>query len=205
MASSTDLITKFASRGPIYWRLSKMFPLKPDYRHGLLKRLPKHARCAEIGVWKGDFSQRIMDYTDPERLYLVDPWSFQADKPNRRYGGKHAKSQGDMDNIFLNVCRKFEDFSSVIIARETSHDFFENLKDDLDWVYIDGDHGYVSVQNDLIGAFKVLSKDGLVCGDDYFWRDTDGKLSVKMAVDEYVCANKCRLEVIGSQYLIHRF
>ncbi|HIF08442.1 MAG TPA: hypothetical protein EYQ81_00345 [Sneathiellales bacterium] len=59
----------------------------------LLDRLAKNAVCAEIGVWKGDFSAQILKITAPKQLHLVDPWKFQSQFPRRLYGGAGAANQ----------------------------------------------------------------------------------------------------------------
>jgi len=198
------LITGVASRGPMFWKMSKVLPFKPNYRHELLRRIPKKTKGAEIGVWKGQFSENIIENVDPEYLYLVDPWVFQPSTPNRRYGGKFAKKQQDMDNIFHEVCKKFSHYNSVRICRKTSHEFFDELSDKLDWVYIDGDHRRDAVWFDLNQSWSHTVRDGLITGDDYFWRDDEGSLAVKSAVDEFISFKNCRMEVIGGQYLIYK-
>ena len=70
-------------------------------RQELLHLMPKGGVCAELGVWKGDFSQRILDVTSPRELHLVDPWQFQPEFPHRWYGGSAASGQIDMDAICL--------------------------------------------------------------------------------------------------------
>ncbi|MGH7859695.1 MAG: hypothetical protein ACREQY_20400, partial [Candidatus Binatia bacterium] len=84
--------------------LERVFRIGPkDRRAFLLRMLPRDAVCAEIGVWKGELSRRILDKTSPRRLHLIDPWLFQPEFPTRIYGGGAAKSQGDMDEIYRAV------------------------------------------------------------------------------------------------------
>ena len=56
----------------------------------LLRRMPENGVCVEIGVWKGDFSDRILRLTRPRELYLIDPWAFQPQFPKRMYSGNLA-------------------------------------------------------------------------------------------------------------------
>ena len=95
-------------------------PLQAD-RKALLEIVPRQARCAEIGVWKGEFSRHVVDLTDPTEYYLIDPWAFQPDFPNRMFGGKVAKSQSDMDQIHDAVCQEF-DSEHIKIVRATSEE-----------------------------------------------------------------------------------
>ena len=59
-------------------------------REQLLEAMPRHAICAEIGVWEGDFSQRILDRTQPAKLHLIDPWRYEQDVAYKDslYGGQ---------------------------------------------------------------------------------------------------------------------
>ena len=44
----------------------------------LLKRLPKNAIVAEIGVGDGELSEKISSIVRPKVLYLIDTWSSDA-------------------------------------------------------------------------------------------------------------------------------
>ena len=66
--------------------------LDRERRYRLLKRLPRRAICAEVGVWKGDFSVSIQRRTKPRMLHLIDPWHFEPDLPDRWHGGVIAKA-----------------------------------------------------------------------------------------------------------------
>lgn len=202
--SPTSIFSAFASSSPFCWRIAKVLPLNPNYRHELLRLMPTGARCAEIGVWKGQFSERILETTKPKLLHLVDPWSFQPQKPKRRYGGKTAKNQENMDSIFENVRDKFNHLDCVRVHRQTSVDFFQDLEGLLDWVYIDGDHSREAVFGDLTWSWQKTTQAGIITGDDYFWRDVDGTLAVKSAVDEFCSSFKCRKKLIGSQYILFK-
>src|SRR6266436_6441580 len=43
----------------------------------LLKTMPKGSVVAEVGVFKGNFSRRILEIIEPQRLHLIDPWVHQ--------------------------------------------------------------------------------------------------------------------------------
>ena len=106
--------------------------------------------CAEIGVWKGDFSRRIIDFLTPKELHLIDPWAFVPDLPNRWYGGAFARSQDDMDAIHRSVQERFSAEPAVRVHRGSSLDLATQFADGyFDWVYIDGDHSRQAVLCDL--------------------------------------------------------
>src|SRR6266545_2218953 len=88
-----------AGRPPI---LPRLVPSIASVRGFLREMAPKGSVCAEIGVWQGDFSARILDLVKPSKLHLVDPWQFVAAEPYRqaRYGGLRAHGQADMDRLY---------------------------------------------------------------------------------------------------------
>jgi hypothetical protein len=172
-------------------------------REVLLRRMPKQSVCAEIGVWKGDFSERIIRVVNPRKLYLIDPWIFQPEYPMRWYGGSAAGSQDDMEEIYKGVIRRFRDLNVVEIHRRLSNELISILgPQKLDWIYIDGNHSSDSVKGDLKLAILVTKKDGYITGDDYDWKDADGCLSVKIAVDSFCAKTRLSAEIIGDQFLI---
>ena len=140
-------------------------------RQFLLEMMPKDSICAEIGVARGNFSQKILDVVKPKLLYLVDPWQYDpvAEAANRFYGGK-AGSQTAMDEVALSVYRRFEDNKVVQIWRSRSDRFFPETTDEyFDWVYIDGNHDFGPCLVDIILAINKVKVGGYVCGDDVNW------------------------------------
>lgn len=173
-----------------------------DHRRALLQSLPTNAVCGEIGVWKGDFSRRILAETRPKELHLIDPWKFQGGFPNRWYGGSVAKSQRDMDAIHDELTRELGD--KAIIHRGTSEEVLRTMPDNyFDWIYIDGDHSYEPVMADLELGWQKVRKGGYIAGDDLYWGEAEG-LPVKRAVDDFLKKHGItdQLTVFGTQFSI---
>ena len=164
-------------------------------RARLLGRLPKGGTGAEIGVWKGDFSERILEVVRPVRLHLVDPWRAVAgaEYEGARYGGELADGQAEMDALHEAVLRRFERERRkgvVQVHRLPSVEAAERIADgELDFAYIDGDHRYEAVRADLETWARKVRSGGLLAGDDYgvagWWED-----GVTRAVDEFVASGR---------------
>ena len=145
--------------------------------------------CGEIGVWKGDFSQQILDIVDPKVLHLIDPWGFQENYNKSMYGGSVAKNQKDMDGIFSHVSERFKNqiiHQKVFVHRTFSQNAAHGFSDHyFDWLYIDGNHTYEYVLKDLQFYVPKIKRGGFITGDDYceghWWQG-----GVKRAVDEFV-------------------
>jgi hypothetical protein len=165
----------------------------------MLELIPSGGVGAEIGVWKGGFSAVLLKTLNPQLLHLIDPWSFQPDVPGAWYGGSQAKSQADMDAIYDDVRAKFAD-APVKILRMTSLEAVNAfVPSELDWLYIDGDHRYEAVRDELLRYEPIVKPGGVVAGDDYheggWW---DG--GVKLAVDEFTAARGIVPTIIGDQF-----
>ena len=142
MATAARKAVGRARAGPVLRRLRAVF--LGDQRTDLLTHLPKGSVGAEIGVWRGDFSARLLRVARPAQLHLVDPWNFEpgAAYEHAWYGGAVAKTQAEMDRVYESVLRRFADemeAGTVHVHRGSSARIgvlFDNAY--FDWVYIDG-------------------------------------------------------------------
>ena len=178
-------------------------PKISDDRRQLLEKMPTNASCVEIGVWKAEFSEHINQVTQPSQLVLIDPWAFQPDFPLRMFGGSVAKTQTDMDAIYQEVCQKMGG-DHIRIIRKMSQDAVTDFPDGFfDWVYIDGNHYYDYVLQDLKAWFPKVKPGGYLTGDDYLWRDENGQCSVATAVSDFLQSTHCReASSIGNQFIL---
>lgn len=176
--------------------------------------VPEGSTGAEIGVWKGKTSKMFLE-RNPGRLYLVDPWSvdpyrdgrggfesFEAYLKNysKLVGGKTEEEfQALYDAVFSTVTRKLGGDPRVVVCRMTSDVFFEReLKEPLDWVYVDGDHSEEGTYKDLGNAWEAVKAGGFVMGDDYRYRDTFwGKEGVTAAVRRFCAEKKVGMKRFG--------
>lgn len=170
---------------------------RPEVRDALVAELPRGGVGAELGVWKGDFSAQLLE-TRPTTLHLVDPWEFQPTLPDAWYGGAKAGSQEDMDAIYEAVKQRFADRPEVIVHRATS---MAVELGPLDWVYIDGDHRYEAVRDELAKYEHSMRPGGVIAGDDYhdkgWWEG-----GVKRAVDEWAARRGVTATIYGTQFLV---
>lgn len=165
---------------------------------------------AEIGVHQGDFSRVILDVVSPSILHLIDPWKHEPSPEYERawYGGQAEKGQAEMDERYANVLGRFEDeirAGQVIVHRSQSAEALGSLPDEsLDWVYIDGNHLYEFVAEDLRLSLAKTKRGGLITGDDYaeggWWQG-----GVKRAVDELASSGVARLVLVrNGQYVFEK-
>lgn len=175
-------------------------------RHTLLRQLPKGSVGVEIGVWKGAFSRQVVDLVQPREYHLVDPWVFVGEQAECMYGGTNARMQQDMDAIHASVVEAFAQHPEVFIHRQYSMEAVGRFADgSLDWVYVNGDHYYDGVMQDLEAYYPKLRKGGLLCGDDLYWTkpSLNGDKPVERAVHDLVRKHGVKdLRLFGSQFII---
>ncbi len=129
----------------------------------------------EIGVWKGDFSSQIVEHFPQSKLHLIDPWKVSLKNHNAWYGIQSI-NQEIMDEIYIEVKRRFYKFPNVSIFRGGIESFYELNKELIvDLFYVDGDHTYEGVLLDLMYCHKMTNKNSLIILDDYtigsWWGD----------------------------------
>jgi methyltransferase family protein len=176
----------------------------------LLRRLPRHSIGAEIGVWKGDFSAQILKTVDPEKLYLVDSWSAheRSDLAVPARPASKIVDQATRDELHAQVLDRFRleiEGGRIEVIRADSAEAAARFADaSLDWIYLDADHRYEHVREDLRRFLPKLKRDGLIAGDDY---DVDGWWGggVTRAVDELAATHPWTMRRVGrSQFILKR-
>lgn len=185
--------------------VAKVHPVRAA-RISLLKSLPANSVGVEVGVYRGGFSRLIVKILNPSRLYLVDPWQWHKQWfVNHTNEELSLMAQGqntpEGDTIYEEVKSIFADTPAVSLMRMTSIEASRSFPDNcFDWVFIDGDHRYAPVVEDIRHWWPKVKPGGSLCGDDY--NDTAenpaNKLTsangVRFAVDEFLEATNLRPE-----------
>jgi Methyltransferase domain len=172
-------------------------------RGNLLASMPKGGVVAEIGVWEGHFSQRILDICEPVALHLIDPWMYMPEFGNTGFGRK--KNEFLMEQKYQDVVAKFAGDPRVHIHRATSDVALATLPDGiLDWVYIDGNHNEPYIGGDLAMCLQKVKANGFITGDDFNWMSDAQGAPVKRAVESLVAAlgAAATLKLRANQYAI---
>lgn len=144
---------------------------------------------AEIGVCKGHYSKTLCETIPGLTLYGIDNWSNTS--------GSH-KERNHRDSAYRQTLYNlgpFIDSGQFIIIRKTSMEALADIADEsLDFVFIDADHTYEGVKEDVNGWTPKVRKGGIVSGHDYY-EFKSGRGGIIPAVDEYVMEHEYELEV----------
>jgi hypothetical protein len=114
----------------------------------------------EIGVENGFFSEEIL--RAGLKLYSIDPWIHC---PNWRY----QRAQIEMEKIYEKAKKRLGKYENSTIIRKISMDAVTDFANEsLDFVYIDGNHEFRYVAEDIYEWTKKVRKGGIISGHDYF-------------------------------------
>lgn len=136
-------------------------------------------RGAEIGVWKGEFSEALCQGVSGLQLRCVDAWGGDPTYHERKEAVSWAKVRRQAEARLSPYRCRIDARCSIEAARD--------VRDrSLDFVYIDGNHGRDQVYADLAAWAPKVRRGGLVAGHDYREFPDRPLIQVKAAVDAFV-------------------
>jgi hypothetical protein len=181
-------------------------------RDFLFETLPKGGTAIEVGVFDGDFSERILAFNEPKVLHLVDPWFTKNDGslydgPTQDLGSKAAASAA-LESQYQQVASRFSQeiaAGRIVMHRRLSHDAAPLFPDQyFDWAYIDASHFYDDVKRDLDAFFPKVKTGGFIAGDDYDRRGIWDH-GVTRAVDEFRAGDAAEtIRLKNHQFLLRK-
>jgi hypothetical protein len=120
---------------------------------------------AEIGVFQGGTSKLFRALFPDAFLYLVDPWQIYDEYLINDAGPVSLKAE-DYEACYQMVKEAFEHDSKVKIIRKTSQEAVNDVPL-VDLVFIDANHSYSYVKQDLELWYPRVKKGGILSGHDY--------------------------------------
>jgi predicted O-methyltransferase YrrM len=158
----------------------------PDFNRfdliAMLKELD-FKRGVEIGVERGIFSEAILKANPQMHLTSIDPWVT--------YESGHIEHVDPemVESFRKQTIERLSKYPNSTIMREGSIKGATKFKHGtLDFVYVDGDHGYEALINDLSMWTRRVRSGGIIAGHDYYNRPPDQYLRVGPAVRLFVKA-----------------
>jgi hypothetical protein len=148
------------------------------YKRDLLGELfakAGYVKGAEIGVRRGKFTKILCDANPSLHMICVDPWMA--------YGFRYDEAK--QESIYQECLANLKDYN-VTLIRKTSMDALADVVDEsLDFVYIDGNHFFDYVMEDIIHWSRKVRSGGIIaCHDFHYGSNVD----VVAAVEAYVKA-----------------
>jgi hypothetical protein len=172
----------------------------PNYgRHNLAELFWElnFKKGVEIGVRGGDYSLALMEANPDLRLWGVDPY-----EPHEGYRDHVRKSS--FEAFEKEAHDKLDKYANYTFIRDYSDKAVEQFEDNsLDFVYLDGDHSFYNVTQDIELWSKKVRVGGIISGDDYFKHQGNARIHVYQVVNAYTDAWKIKpWFVLGSKAII---
>jgi len=149
-----------------------------------VKPLGKNLLGAEVGVWEGILSAYLLRHLPGLTLYMIDPWqATERDSRYARSGDRKASlPQSQFDQAKREALQRTEFAANRRrVLHATSATAAASIEATaLDFVFIDADHSYEGVAEDLQLWAPKVRPGGIVSGHDIDW---DG---VNRAVQEHL-------------------
>lgn len=117
----------------------------------------------EIGSYEGDSAEIFLNTGYIEKIYCIDPWNNFIDHSDNAIHYNMQKRMKKFDLRFQNDNRVFK----IVGTIDT---FIKKYKDHMpiiDIVYIDGNHEFVYVKNDILKTLNIIKPTIAISGHDY--------------------------------------
>ena len=126
----------------------------------------------EIGTGEGSNAESILRTLNMKLLYLIDSYETYIDD------GQVINTYNNMFPLTKERLLRFEDKTKFLLKK--SDVAILDIPDELDFVYIDGDHSYNVVKEDIVLYYPKVRKGGIFGGHDY------PMFGVQKAVNDFV-------------------
>lgn len=134
-------------------------------------------KVAELGVWKSHTVKRVLKACGNtiSQYWAIDFWQF-----TNHWNYRHRSTE-KWNELYFYACKLMYWFPQLCVVRMSSTEASKLFTPKyFDLVFIDADHKYESVMEDIKNWLPLVKDGGLLTGHDY----GGTKVGVKQAVDE---------------------
>jgi len=160
----------------------------------------------ETGIEKGKNAVVMFENIPNLKLYGLDAYKRH---PQASY--IHDAEKRNWDDRYLQAvrqqCYKRMQGRNCVMIEKFSEDGIGDVEDNsLDFVYLDADHSYDFVMQDIILWGRKLKKGGIMSGHDYY-DDSDSskrRARVMQAVNDYTNVHDIKFYITGEDHLANK-
>lgn len=123
----------------------------------------------EIGIRYGDTIRYIYENFNVKNYYAIDP--FEAYDEYKIDGFYSVIQNESGDVLYDKILNEFKSFPNINIIRKFSTEGIKLIPDNsLDFAYIDANHTFGYVYQDILSIYPKIKIGGIISGDDYYMR-----------------------------------
>jgi len=156
-----------------YQDIQGWFDYEDLYSH-LAKNLPEGSSFVEVGVWKGRsicyLGQQLKSINKKFKIFAVD--TFKGSSNEDAHQKEVQEHGGSLLPLFL---KNLTDLNLTDLITPIEKDSIEASKlfsdNEIDFVFVDANHSYEAVIEDLKHWYPKLKPGGIIAGHD-FWADS---------------------------------
>src|SRR3990167_8226445 len=153
---------------------------------------------AEIGVWRGEYSETLCKANPNLHLYSVDSWQLSSYEPLEQEIALKAP-QEYFDGKYNEAVKRLAPYNCTIVKKDSMPALSDFADESLDFVYIDANHDFVNFTNDLHYWLKKIRPGGIMSGNDYCYFSYAKFNHVKRVVEAYFrCYRMIPYFVVGA-------
>jgi len=150
-----------------------MLIMRPNGDYGLrdlIADLPNNFVMAEIGCYAGEATTFFA--VKASKIYAIDPWEDYTDKSTLISSAQGYENIINMNGVEEEFDKVMAIHPNIVKLKGLSNLIVKEIPDCfLDVVYVDGNHSYNNVLEDIRLWIPKLKPDGIISGHDYGFYD----------------------------------
>lgn len=149
-------------------------------------KLGDNLKIIEIGSYQGESTEIIARNFPNSEINAVDIWEQYIEDVNGDGTLNYTleSQQLELEEAEIRFTERIENYPNVKKNKIPSLEFCKKLDDNsIDFVYIDGNHQYTSVKEDILSWLPKIKNGGIISGHDYGWNSVQQALSECFARD----------------------
>jgi predicted O-methyltransferase YrrM len=151
----------------------------------------------EVGVYKGENAKSILKTLNIDKLYLIDPYVYYDDY------GDVAGGQKTFDKLLKKTIKTLQKYENkYILIKKTANDALPDIPNNLDFVYIDGNHKYEYVKQDIENYYPKLKSGGILAGHDIENGEIAEHDGIVKAVLDFAHKHKLQVKIKSPDWLL---
>lgn len=136
---------------------------------------------AEIGVYKGEFIEKFCK--SGFKMYAIDNWIIKEIAGVKVPG---QKDQARQDYLYEKTKKRLAPYDCRVLRKSSMDAVNDFGAESLDFVYIDAEHSFRGIAEDLYEWYLRVRKGGVIAGHDFAYSGTDPSAQASFNANSHV-------------------